>query len=114
MTNNEINTEIAKILGWKEVFEESPKDCYGLRGYTPDLDHPSFGKWRIAVPDYCSDLNAMFEAQDYLQSCPDGIIQKYESFLSENQKGWTRPTEACMCATAMQRAIAFLKTFDIT
>ena len=58
MTNEQINAAIAEACGWKEIDGLSAK---GLMGKPPKkLCSFSF------LPNYCTDLNAMHEAENHL------------------------------------------------
>ena len=84
MNSTEINLAIAEACGWKHQDGE-------MRGQN-------------CIPDYCHDLNAMHEAEKCL---PD--VNAHRDYV------WYRLIEvvgnrrmAC-CATALQRAEAFLR-----
>lgn len=100
MTDHEMRIAIAKACGWKFTHEtcalgtitHASKD-----GCPPDC-----------VPDYCGDLNAMYEAEEWLlkqsrEQPMEELLVKYDWYLNE----------AGMCikfhATAKERAKAFLK-----
>jgi hypothetical protein len=93
---------IAEVCGWKqcafvEDWAKTPKGYY-------------FGD---EIPDYLTDLNAMHEAEKVLtseQSCD------YVEMLAAVVYLWKKPrempvaTKPFVCATATQRAEAFLRT----
>ena len=85
---------IAKICGWthtKTVHNPDPI-AYGRHPvHTAGVD------WDLPLPDYCNDLNAMHEAEMEL---PDELFVRYANRIPP-------------CATAAQRAEAFLKTLNL-
>jgi hypothetical protein len=90
MTNENINAAIAKECGWKGCPRCSDPECaYNV------------------IPNYCNDLNAMHHAEKALNS--DHIFQKYYLALYDI----TLSTRWLMCATASQRAEAFLRTLGL-
>jgi hypothetical protein len=87
MTNEEINKTIAEIVGWKPLLL-----MRDMRGNPfPGQDIP---------PDYCSDLNAMHEAE---KTMPKEQQQEYAWWLFNHIEGSTA------FATAGERAEAFLR-----
>jgi len=88
MTNEQINAAIAEACGRKR---------------RPDGDwYPDNGSAGTqAIPNYCTDLNAMHEAEKGLED-PDC----YEEWLADVCGG----TSYLFHATARQRAEAFLRT----
>lgn len=98
MTNEEINAAIAEACGWRDVWRH--RDV----GTSPDNQF-------LQVPKYCTDLNAMNEAEKcvedrdkYLNVLAD-ITEELEFISVENDWLFCR-------ATARQRAEAFLRTLD--
>jgi hypothetical protein len=104
MTNEKINIAIAKACGWNNDDIE--------RGYT-------LCQFSEIVPDYCNDLNAMHEAEKMLTK---EQLYNYGNKLdritlpkTSMEMCYIEGPEAGMypdlfCATAAQRAEAFLKT----
>jgi hypothetical protein len=84
MTDEQINRAIAEACGWKE----------GVERYVQNLPLMK------APPDYCSDLNAMHEAEKVLTTFDEWDI--YCVHLGDTQP-------SCAKATARQRAEAFLR-----
>jgi hypothetical protein len=82
MTDEQINAAIDKIMG--------KSGCQRGGG--------------IFEQDWCNDLNAMYEAEKSLNS--GDIFEAYYLALYET----TRSTRWPVCATARQRAEAFLRT----
>jgi hypothetical protein len=89
MTNEQINAAIAEACGWTP-------DNRGLGWLSPH-------GYYAPEPDYCSDLNAMHEAEKVLTD------DQREVFYPRNLGAWQRPFNV-IYATARQRAEAFLRT----
>jgi hypothetical protein len=91
MTDDQINAAIAEACGWK---------------HHADGRHYYNGKhllWRTGkdLPDYCSDLNAMHDAE---RSLTDDQLWRMAREIERNDEQWY------FRATARQRAEAFLRT----
>jgi hypothetical protein len=103
MTDEQINQRIAEACGWRWDQGYRWKDSSG----------PSAFAWDI--PDYCTDLNAMAEAERVLMQNYNWCIGEYEARLfssvgeMNNVSSW-RDVRLCFHATARQRAEAFLRT----
>jgi hypothetical protein len=101
MTNKQINQAIAEACGWKAVCGD------GNSGFYKGFDNGA--ELRPDLPDYCNDLNAMYEAERMLT-----IPQEKEYFFTLKQIVgdliWYRSTCRNYRATARQRAEAFLRT----
>lgn len=90
MTNEQINAAVAEACGWHSITTTGIHGMKGpLRGY-------------MQIPDYCTDLNAMHEAEGTLNE--DQLWQ----MAREIEKNWE--DQWYFRATAHQRAEAFLKT----
>ena len=88
MTDEKINAAIAAACGWKGNLI-----CRDLNG---DL-------WQSDLPNYCTDLNAMHEAENGLNK---NLRNQYIDWLGTiHTDSWEFAT-----ATARQRAEAFLRT----
>lgn len=96
MTDEQINKAIAKACGITQP------DQYGTLYRTKN-------NWEYNCPDYCSNLNAMHEAEKVLT-----IPQEKDYFLNlEEIVGdliWFRSAPKSHRATARQRAEALLRT----
>jgi hypothetical protein len=90
MTNEQINAAIAKACGWVP-------DCD--RGICWD----QHGNAIITAPNYCTDLNAMHEAEKTLtcKQFEDYYLALYDV---------TQKTRWPVSATARERAEAFVRT----
>lgn len=84
MTNEQINAAIAEMCGWKE----------GVERYVQNLPLMK------APPDYCTDLNAMHEAEGTLGKS----LYRMEAQLKRMAGA------ICFHASARQRAEALLRT----
>ena len=101
MTDEQINAVIAELCGWTEVRNS-------VYRHRKPWGHPPLNHDKIKLlPDYCTDLNAMHEAERM-------FIGPIESQYAENlveitNADWMEQTRF-FCATARQRAEAFLRT----
>jgi hypothetical protein len=100
MTDQKINVAIAEACGWRPRHH-----CNGF--YREGHDG-----WIEQLPSYCSDLNAMHEAEKVL---PYEKLGDYLNRLVEltgycDTKTWTQANFDLNTATARQRAEAFLRT----
>lgn len=126
MTAEEIRIEIAKICGWTIPTEGYVKKPDGsVLSYTDSnggfpltlKDLLQEGCCIAYLPNYTQDLNAMHEAEKFIP------LLKIERYWDELEKICRHRyfTEAnikvgptcCISATAIQRAKAFLITFDL-
>jgi hypothetical protein len=60
MTNDQINAAIAEVCGWTEI---GICDCGFKIGGMP----PYRSAHKKHIPDYCTDLNEMHHAEDFLR-----------------------------------------------
>lgn len=91
MTNDQINRAIAEACGWnnKPVVRTNGKGSV----------------WVTEWPDYCSDLNAMHEAEKVLSDDQFKLYSHWVEKLMPNT-GF----RFLLCATASQRAEAFVRS----
>lgn len=123
MTNDEINIAIAEHRGWRNI-KEIDYQPIGTDAYVDGPDqmwvgiHPESdvdSKDYEAIPDYCNDLNEMYEAKSELKGDKriEFINQLGEVVKRTNNNISGGPysimTEA-FYSTARQQAVAFLKT----
>lgn len=110
MTNEEIDKAIAEYCGWKYEFNGNDEDpeWYWIPPNNPDGNG--------TPPDYCNDLNAMHEAEKFLEGGYNW--NKYTDILGKlchykpNIHNLRSFANIIVSASAKQRAIAFLKTID--
>ena len=91
MTNEQINVAIAKACGWRK--EDGVYVWHGN-----GIDRTGWELW-----DWCSDLNAMYEAEKMLAEYQKDLFCEWLN--AKNYGVWW-----AVHATARQRAEAFLKT----
>jgi len=106
MTNNEINKAIAThIFGFEDYdmllsFSGAPeRKLYGATKFA--------NNW-TPVPDYCNDLNEMYEAEELFYAKADTL--EGAERMRDYSKWLCCLTKYPLHATASQRAEAFLKT----
>jgi hypothetical protein len=95
MTNEQINAAIAEACGWKEITNCT---CGGKKRGCPPGGHAS-----SHTPNYCTDLNAMHEAEKVLKD--KELLFEYGMHISNSHH-----YEYLLRATARERAEAFLRT----
>lgn len=109
MTNDEIDAAVAEacnFVGWQEFQPNKNGPKFRFWDYPKNWMGPSREPW---VPKFCSDLNAMHEAEKVL------TIQQEKNYFV-NLEGivgdliWYRTVGKTYRATARQRAEAFLRT----
>lgn len=104
MTNDQINAAIAEACGWI---------------YFDGWHHPNC---RGSLPNYCNDLNAMHEAEKVLDgvhswngeehhwSAEEAYMGHITDIIARDSGQKTSDDWQFLCATARQRAEAFLRT----
>lgn len=93
MNKEQINIAIAEVCGWRV----HPKDRWTV--IPPKSPHSV--QPLNTLPGYYNDLNAMHEAEKVLNT-----VELWESYKNYLCQWMTEP----VCATAAQRAEAFLRT----
>lgn len=88
MTDEQTNRAIAESCGWKWVRSYQWTDSNGLNAFSWD------------IPDYCTDLNAMHDAEKTLNE------EQWHDYVEHVAGTW----EQAMHTPARQRAEAFLRT----
>lgn len=111
MTDTEINIAIAEACGWKLT----PYQSASLQ-VRADVPFWTDGQRFCQVehlPDFVNDLNAMHESEKILwkKGCATEYLTQLAK-LKETEVGGDGFMEA-ICATARQRAEAFLKTLSL-
>ena len=93
MTDEQINQRIAEACGWK--------------GNLIDRDMEG-NLWPSEPPNYCTDLNAMHEAEKVLAPKNwNNFSEKWHDYYGHLRNG---DADRAIHATASQRAEAFLRT----
>jgi hypothetical protein len=102
MSDDEINREIAEICGWKI----HPAN----RNLVTDPKYPHSVQPIGTIPDYCNDLNAMHDAENWIIANKSSLwlFQDYAQNLRKNFQ--TLGLDGYIHSTARQRAEAFLRT----
>jgi hypothetical protein len=98
MTDEQINAAIARECGWEDVCQH-PKN--------PNVWVGKHAGTLVEVPNFCGDLNDMYEAEKVLKGYRQ--IATYVWHLENRAGDWSTQMMATH-ATARQRAEAFLKT----
>ena len=110
MTDEQINAAIAEACGWKlQCSPEHQKATEGWQfGHTFAINPSNEVVSRNSIPNYCTDLNAMHEAEEML---PDEIWLEYSDNIQplRSVSAWVK---SYLHLTARQRAEAFLRTLD--
>jgi hypothetical protein len=106
MTDEQLNAAIAEACGWTEIQDSGVWHHHKLWGYPP-LKPGQGGNSFHYLPNYCNDLNAMHEAEK--------TIFPYYATVYSNKLAQVTGAEMSddtdyFCATARQRAEAFLRT----
>lgn len=115
MNDEQINAAIAEACGWTDIGECT---CgFKLRGYPPE-----YSAHRKHIPNYCSDLNAMHEAEKVLDgvhswngeehhwNAEEAYMGHITNIIVRNSGQKISDDWQLVCATARQRAEAFLRT----
>lgn len=103
MTDEQINTAIAKACGWINLHSHSLNPTVWV-GDEP-LDDGRYLPF-TQVPDYCTDLNAMHEAEKTI--FPFYATVYFNKLAKVTGSEMSDDTDY-FCATARQRAEAFLR-----
>ena len=103
MTDKQINAAIAEACGWTEIHDSGIWHNFKPWGYPPEKPGQGGNSYNF-LPDYCTDLNAMHEAEKTLSETNMFVMAHYiERFVSRHGQHYFH-------ATARQRAEAFLRT----
>lgn len=100
MTDEQINQRIAEVCGWTEIHDSGPWHNHKPWGYPPQPPGTGGNAYKY-VPDYCSDLNVMHEAEKTLSEDQMWIMARK---IELNEDRWY------FHASARERAEAFLRT----
>jgi hypothetical protein len=104
MTSDKQRIAIAQACGWTHIYPRV-KDTYDEGkpyGFPPGLEiEPRYSGLSSKLPDYLNDLNAMHEAEKCCLTNAK-LEEAYYFAIDRNH-----------CATAAQRAEAFLRTLNL-
>jgi hypothetical protein len=107
MTNDQINQRIAEACGWIEV-GECENGGFRLRGFPPDR----YEAHRKPIPNYCTDLNAMAEAESTMTQLQWAYFVAKLAELTRQPGRCDIPAQILLQARSRQRAEAFLKAVE--
>jgi hypothetical protein len=100
MTNEQINAAIARECGWSEV------NSTHRSGKAPNAEYIG----SEFIPNYCTDLNAMHQAEKVLTKDRNSYLTELAILVSTDDLRGQDADWPWVCATARQRAEAFLRT----
>lgn len=105
MTNDQINRAIAEACGWEEITDSVAPEEFQRRASGMLRDKHGNRTPLKQIPDYCTDLNAMHEAEKTLT---DDQFKWYTYWV---EKLMPETKYRCyLCATASHRAEAFVRS----
>ena len=102
MTDEQINTAIAEACGWEDITESVAPGEFRRRATGMLRDKHGNRTPLKQIPNYCADLNAMHEAEEFLSG---NLWIGYVNDLANIEGNLFG-----IRATARQRAEAFLRT----
>jgi hypothetical protein len=102
MTDQDLTNRVAELCGWKDI--ENRKGQGRWFGRMP----PEYNGWSL-LPDYANDLNAMHGAEMLLSKAI--LTGTYATRLMFETSACKEGT-LFFCATARQRAAAFVKVME--
>lgn len=120
MTDEQINTAIAEACGWTQIEQHPPDDT--LYGQHPSCTDEVNKYYEYPIPNYCNDLNAMHEAEKVLDrthswhgeehhwNAEEAYMGHITDIIARDSGQKTSDDWQFLCATACQRAEAFLHT----
>lgn len=104
MTDEQINQRIAEACGWECLAPDVWH--HGIVGYSKD----THGIVRSRIPDYCNDLNAMYEAEEQMDEIDWVFFMTELAGLVRLPKQAEVQIKQLVHSTARHRAQALLKT----
>jgi hypothetical protein len=102
MTDEQINAAIAEACGWEDITESVAPEEFRRRATGMLRDKHGLRTPLKQIPNYCADLNAMHEAEEFLSG---NLWIGYVNDLANIEGNLFG-----IRATARQRAEAFLRT----
>ena len=103
MTDEQMNVAISEACGWEEITESVAPEEFQRRASGMLRDKHNNRTPHKQIPDYCTDLNAMHEAEKTLNIIEQGHYWDHLKDLTD--EGFDQ-----LHATARHRAEAFLRT----
>lgn len=113
MTNEEIKIKVAEAMGarlWNNPTQSGPSQLWGFEVPSPSEVFATMwlcGEADCLLPDYPEDLNAMHEAEKLFDPHQKSIYWEHLMQVHQYIQPWAG------CATARQRAEAFLRTLNL-
>lgn len=118
MTDQEINIAVAEACGWKAILRPCDEDYHYQTTDNLERAEGRVTGWRRVaslrepIPDYCNDLNAMYEAEKAAVNF-NNILDYHRELLNVIIRDQEWPQSICIGVSARQRAEAFLKTLNL-
>jgi hypothetical protein len=111
LTDDELRVKVAEFCGWENIV---------VNEHGPYGDNTTLRLLDRHIPDYCHDLNAMYEAEKLVSAWDDkgniiGDEKWMRYYINLCQIVWrdsVSRTGSAVCATAAQRAEAFVLTMS--
>ena len=101
MSDQEINIAIAEACGWRQ----SERNIAHWHHVSEPYSHILTGD----LPNYCNDLNAMHEAENWMIA--NKSLMNFWKYADNLKRYFSNlGDDGCIHATARQRAEAFLRT----
>jgi hypothetical protein len=107
MTDKQMNQRIAEACGWTEI-GECENGGFRLQGFPPN----KFEAHRKPIPEFCTDLNAMAEAESEMTRLMWVYFVAKLTELTRQPGQCDIPAQILLQATARQRAEAFLTAWE--
>ena len=107
MTAEAQRLAIAQACGWTDI-DVQGEYCFGTEPAKSELDARQF---MMELPHYCSDLNAMHEAEKATVLADGSQSEHYWDYVIELSK--VAPSGTSPSATAAERAEALLRTLNL-
>tara|TARA_R110002126_G_scaffold107508_5_gene242965 strand:+ start:4962 stop:5324 length:363 start_codon:yes stop_codon:yes gene_type:complete len=111
LSDTELNIRIAELLGWERFPDKANRCGHEYWAQFKDGHFCTDTQERDELPNYCTDLNAMHEAENNLTGPQQGVFGDHLDWIAQ-KKG--APLRWMWNATARQRAEAFVLTMKET
>ena len=109
LSDDKLSVWVARLCGWHSICSHVVDDKVVWYGWHPIHNPKETRKYEIPLPSFCSDLNAINEAEKVMTR---GQQRKYTKLLSPK---YTKNLSATWCilhAKARERAEAFVKAME--